>query len=185
MVHRITRYFSVNDGSDKGVCAIAAHRPQTTMTHRGNLPVDELDKRIINTLQDGFPVCDQPFAVAAKNLEMDESVLIDRIGTLLEENMLSRFGPLFNMDRIGGAYSLAAMKVPAEVFEKTAQLVNSFPEIAHNYERDHEFNMWFVLASDSVEQLQHVIDKIENATGLHVYNMPKQKEYYVGLKFHV
>lgn len=155
------------------------------MTCQGNLPVDELDKKIINSLQDGFPVCDHPFAIAAKNLDMDEMVLIERIGTLLDDDILSRFGPLFNMDRIGGAYSLAAMKVPAEVFEKTAQFINSFPEIAHNYEREHEFNMWFVLASDSVDQLQHVINKIEDTTGLHVYNMPKQKEYFVGLKFHV
>jgi len=147
--------------------------------------MDDLDRHIINRLQDGFPVCKQPFAEIGGELNLDENALIKRIETLLENGMLSRFGPMYNMERLGGVYSLAAMKVPLEIFEETAAYINAFAEVAHNYEREHEFNMWFVLAADTSGTMQRVIDEIENHTGLQVYNMPKLKEYFVGLKFHV
>ncbi len=147
--------------------------------------MDELDRQIINVLQGGFPVCEHPFAAAAEQFNIDAISLITHIETLLEQGLLTRFGPLFNLEKLGGVYSLAAMKVPADVFENTAAVVNSFPEVAHNYERDHEFNMWFVLAADSGVRLEQVIDEIEKSTGIHVYNMPRVREYFVELKFHV
>lgn len=147
--------------------------------------MDDIDKKIINGLQKEFPVCDHPFSVTAEKFSISEDELITRISTLLENGVLSRFGPLFNMEKIGGEYSLAAMRVPPEQFDDTAEIINQFPQVAHNYEREHEFNLWFVLAAGSSEEIEHVISDIENATGMHVYNMPKLKEYFVDLVFHV
>jgi siroheme decarboxylase len=111
--------------------------------------LDALDRRIINTLQDGFPVCERPYAQVAAQLGTDEQTLIGRLGRLLDERFLTRFGPMYQAERLGGAFSLVAMRVPLEDFERVAGIVNGFTEVAHNYEREHEFNMWFVLATET------------------------------------
>ena len=83
---------------------------------------------------------------------------------------------------MGGALTLAAVKVPSERFAEVTALINAFPEVAHNYARSHELNMWFVLATETLDQQQKTITAIEQQTGLRVYNMPKLHEYFVGLK---
>jgi len=101
---------------------------------------------------------------------------------LLAEGVLSRFGPMYHAEQMGGALTLAALKVPADRFDEVAEIVNAFPEVAHNYARNHLLNMWFVLATETPEQVPAVITEIERLTGLVVYNMPKISEYYVGLQ---
>ena len=147
--------------------------------------MDELDRRIINHLQGGFPVSERPYRDAARKLGTSESTLITRIRCMLDDGLLTRFGPLFHAERMGGALSLCALKVPETRFDEVAEKVNSFPEVAHNYQREHEMNMWFVLATETPQQLDRTIEQIENCTGLKVYNFPKQAEYYVGLNLQV
>lgn len=147
--------------------------------------MDALDRRIINELQGGFPVCERPFLAVAERLDCSESELITRIGCMLDDGLLTRFGPLFHAEHLGGALSLCAMHVPEERFEAVMQTVNDFPEVAHNYRRDHRMNMWFVLATATPEALLATIGRIEQATGLPVLNLPKLEEFYVGLHFEV
>ena len=149
------------------------------------LLMDFIDRNIINNLQGGFPVSERPYADAAKQLGITENELIERITKLLELGILSRFGPMYHAERLGGGLTLAALSVPEADFEQVASQVNAFPEVAHNYAREHELNMWFVLATELPERIDEVICEIEAKTGLHVYNMPKQREYYIGLKFKV
>jgi DNA-binding Lrp family transcriptional regulator len=144
--------------------------------------MDELDRTIINSLQGGFPICDQPFAEIASRLHTTEQELIDRIDRLLKQGVLSRFGPLFHAERMGGSLSLAAMKIPAEDFERVVEIVNAMPEVAHNYARDHTLSMWFVLATETAQAHAEALKKIEQETGYPVYDMPKIKEYFVGLQ---
>lgn len=144
--------------------------------------MDDLDKRIIDLMQDELPICSSPFAQVAAQLEIAESELLTRLQRLLDNGILTRFGPLFDAEKMGGALTLAAIKVPPERFDQVASLINAFPEVAHNYARTHEFNMWFVLATETKAQIDEVIEKIESLTGLRVYNLPKIKEYYVGLR---
>ena len=147
--------------------------------------MDSLDRRVINQLQGGFPVCERPFREAAQQLGTTESELITRLRCMLDDGLLTRFGPLFNAEQLGGALSLCAMKVPPERFDSVAAQVNAFPQVAHNYQRDHAMNMWFVLATESAAELQRTIGEIERETGLEVFNLPKQEEFYVGLHFQV
>jgi len=83
---------------------------------------------------------------------------------------------------MGGALTLAAVKAPLDRFDEITEIINSFPEVAHNYARNHELNMWFVIATETPEQVRQTINAIERQTGLTVYNMPKNKEYFVNLK---
>ena len=147
--------------------------------------MDELDRRIINQLQGGFPVCERPFMEAAGELDTTESELITRIRCMLDDGLLTRFGPMYHAENMGGALSLCAMQVPAERFDEVAEQVNAFPEVAHNYQRNHDMNMWFVLATETPEQLDESLRRIEQATGLEVVNLPKKEEFYVGLHFRV
>ena len=144
--------------------------------------MDEVDRAIVNALQEGFPVSERPFAQAAAGLGLEEDDLIARLRKLREEGVLSRFGPLYHAERLGGGLTLAAMQVPPEDFQRVAELVNAFPEVAHNYERDHVFNMWFVLATERPEDIARVLAEIERQTGYPVHNMPREREYFVGLK---
>ncbi len=144
--------------------------------------MDDIDRNLINTLQNGLPICESPYRQIAVALNITETELLVRLKNLLAEGVLTRFGPLYNAEQMGGALSLAAVKAPAERFEDLAQIINAFPEVAHNYARNHALNMWFVLATETPEQQQHVINAIEMQTGLTVYNLPKIKEYFVNLK---
>ena len=144
--------------------------------------MDELDRRIVNALQGGFPLCERPFAAAAEGLGTDESALIMRLRAMREAGVLSRFGPLYKAEGLGGAVTLAAMAVPEERFEEVAALVNARPEVAHNYARDHRLNMWFVLATEDEAGIGSTIRAIEAETGLPVLNMPRLAEYHVGLQ---
>lgn len=145
--------------------------------------MDALDRAIINALQGGFPICERPYQEAAAQLGITEDELISRLKNLLSEKVLTRFGPMFQIERMGGAFSLAAMKVPEDDFARVRDIVNALPEVAHNYRRTHRFNMWFVLATASPQGIQKAIDRIEAETGLKVFNMPKEREYFVGARF--
>jgi len=145
--------------------------------------MDSTDRDIINNLQGGFPVSERPYAEAAAKLGLTEDELMRRLDSMLEKGALSRFAPMYHAERLGGALTLAAMKIPAADFERVTQIVNAFPEVAHNYAREHEFNMWFVLATETPQRIGEVIEAIERATGYPVYNMPKLQEFFVGLRF--
>ena len=144
--------------------------------------MDEVDRRLINTLQGGFPICDRPYAEVGRHLGLDEEDVIARLERLLESGVLSRFGPMYDAERLGGGLTLAAMTVPEDRFDEVAAIVGSFAEVAHNYERTHELNMWFVAATERPERIGEVLGEIEAATGLAVLDLPKLEEYFLELK---
>lgn len=147
--------------------------------------MDELDRKIINVLQAGFPLSEEPYAEVAAEIGIDENQLISRLKMLLENKTLSRFGPMYDAHKMGGAFSLVAMQVPDRDFDAVAEVVNSYSEVAHNYQRDHDFNMWYVIATETADQISEVNRDIANRTGLKVFNFPKLAEYYVGLQLPV
>ncbi len=102
--------------------------------------------------------------------------------SLLDRKVLTRFGPMYQIERIGGAFVLAALKVPEADYERIAAAVNALPAVAHNYRREHALNMWFVLATETPSGIASAIHEIELATGLQVYAFPKEREYFVEMK---
>lgn len=144
--------------------------------------IDDLDRRIIDRLQDGLPIVERPFAAAAGALGISETTLIARLRRLLDVGVLSRLGPMYDAERLGGAVTLAAMAVPADRFDEVAAAVNAHPEVAHNYARQHALNMWFVVAADSAARVGAVIAAIERETGLAVLNLPKLQEFRLNLR---
>ena len=145
----------------------------------------QLDRAIINHLQDGFPVSERPYLEVADRLGTSEGELISRLRKMLDDGRLTRFGPLYNVEKMGGQFTLCAMQVPTHRLDRVAEQVNALREVAHNYERDHRLNMWFVVAAETPAQLESVVGRIERITGLTVHQFPKLDEYFIGLKLEV
>ena len=146
---------------------------------------DPTDRAIINGLQGGFPLTERPFRDAGHELGLSEGELIEGVQHLIDTGRLSRFGPLWNAEGLGGDVCLCAMAVPAARFDTVAAQVNAHPEVAHNYERTHALNMWFVISADRLERIGEVARIIEAETGIRVYQMPKTREFYVGFRVEV
>jgi len=144
--------------------------------------MDELDRVLVNRLQEGIDVVERPFAGIAAELGLPEAEVCGRLQRLVDEGLLSRFGPMIDAEALGGAFTLAAMSVPAHDFERVAGLVNAHPEVAHNYRREHRFNMWFVVAAERPEGIGQVLEEIERETGYRALDLPKRREYYLRLK---
>jgi siroheme decarboxylase len=144
--------------------------------------LDATDRAILNALQEGFPIEPDPFTKAGVPLGLGGADLAARIANLRDLGAITRFGPFFDAEAMGGAFCLCAMQVPAARFDEVVTLVNAHPEVAHNYERDHRLNMWFVLACETPEGIARIAARIERQTGLRVLRFPKLREFFIGFK---
>lgn len=147
--------------------------------------LDAVDRQIIAKMQGDFPLCERPYAAVAEALGILEEDLLGRLQRLLDSRVLTRFGPMMQVERMGGAFVLAALVVPEARYDAVAAQVNALPQVAHNYRREHAFNMWFVLATETPEGIAEAIVRIEGDTGLQVRAFPKEREYFVEMKLAV
>ncbi len=147
--------------------------------------IDPIDAMLIHRLHGDFPLSEQPFREVGEQLGLTEDEVIARLQRMLADGLLTRFGPLFQIERAGGQFVLAAMQVPEDRFDAVAALVNAHDEVAHNYRREHAFNMWFVLGCTSHDAASATCACIERETGLRVYAFPKEKEFFVELRLPV
>ena len=143
---------------------------------------DPQDLLLIDRLHGGFPLSERPYRDVGLELGWSETEVIERLQLLLGQGVLTRFGPLFQIERAGGQFVLAALAAPPERFEEVAGVVNEFAEVAHNYRREHLLNMWFVVAAESADAAQQVMHRIEQATGCAVLAFPKEREFFVELR---
>jgi siroheme decarboxylase len=147
------------------------------------IELDRNDRLLINHLQGGFPLCPRPYQEVGERLGLSEEEVIARLRRLLEVGALTRFGAILDAPRLGGERTLAAMQVPPERVEEVAAAINRHPEISHNYQREHQFNVWFVVSSEDPTAVQRVLHEIEAETDLSIMNLPSLGEYYVEFRF--
>ncbi|MFC4408104.1 siroheme decarboxylase subunit beta [Haloarchaeobius iranensis] len=146
--------------------------------------VDEVDARLIDGYQSGFPVAERPFRVVGEELGVTEHEAFERVQRLRDEGVFRRFGAVLNPPVIGSS-TLAAVKAPADRFDEVAEIINGYRQVNHNYRRDHEWNMWFVVTAGSRETRNRILDEIEKGTGCEVLNLPMLTDYYIDLEFPV
>jgi len=147
----------------------------------------QLEKQLLNDYQQGMPLVSEPYAEMANELNhrgfsVSEQEIIDCLRALKDKGMISRVGPVFKPKSVGGS-TLAALAVPEERMNEVAQIVNSFSQVNHNYEREHRFNLWFVVTASSQEEVLKVLDEIEQKTDLTVLNLPMEQDYHIDLGF--
>jgi DNA-binding Lrp family transcriptional regulator len=143
---------------------------------------DTFEFRLLNEFQRDFPLCPAPFAELAEKLGVAERVVLSGLEKLRREGKISRVGAVFAPKRIG-ASTLAAMAVPPEQLEAVAAAVNRFPEVNHNYEREHHYNLWFVVTAGSEGRLQATLGAIEKAAGYPLLALPLVEEFHIDLGF--
>jgi DNA-binding Lrp family transcriptional regulator len=144
-----------------------------------------IDVALINSLQDGFPITQYPFHEVANLIGVTEGVVLTCLNNLLNKNVLTRFGPLYQIEKMGGVFVLAAMSVPENKFDTVSAYVNSLSVIAHNYKREHRLNMWFVFAAESYSEIVNSAEGIEKMSDCKVILLPKEREYFIGMRFRV
>ena len=141
-----------------------------------------LEKCLLNEYQRGFPLCEQPYAEIAQQLKVSEAEVLATLASLQQRGLISRVGPVFAPRRAGSS-TLAALAVPGQELETVAGIVNAFPEVNHNYQREHAWNLWFVVTAPDDNRVREVLGEIEAATGLHVLDLPLERAFYIDLGF--
>ncbi len=144
--------------------------------------MDQINQSLLNDYQRDFPLVSRPFASLAKDFEIDSETLIERLRVLQNNGTISRVGPVFKANTIGVS-TLAAISVPADQLEYYAGIVSSFAQVNHNYEREHEINLWFVVTAATTAELDACIADIETGTGCTVLVLPMLREYHIDLGF--
>jgi DNA-binding Lrp family transcriptional regulator len=146
--------------------------------------IDDVDAALIDGYQSGFPVEERPFRRVGDDLGITETEALERVQRLREEGIFRRFGAVLNPPVIG-ASTLAAVRAPDDRFEEVAEIINGYRQVNHNYRRDHEWNMWFVVTAGSLERRDEILAEIETRTGCEVLNLPMLTDFYIDLEFPV
>jgi siroheme decarboxylase len=131
------------------------------------VPLDELDRRLLNLLQGSFPLDERPYARVAELAELSEDEVLGRTKRLLDERIIREVTPIFDTRVLGYSSMLVAAKVDSENPWRAAKIINSHPGVSHNYLRDHDFNLWFTIATepDSPLGLDGTLAVLERLTG--------------------
>ncbi len=142
----------------------------------------QLMQNLLNEYQHNFPLSSTPYVDIADRLGVAEQQVLDLLKQLDEKNILSRVGAVFRPHRIGVS-TLAAMAVPENRLEKVADLISSYSAVNHNYERQHHFNLWFVLTAEKQESLEQIMADMEMKSGIRIMSLPMEQEYHIDLGF--
>ncbi len=146
------------------------------------LPCDALDRRLLDDFQRGFPLSARPFAVLADRLGVDEDTVIERLQRLQAKGAVSRIGAVVAPHSAGWS-TLAALAVPDDRLEAVAEIVSDYPEVNHNYEREHRFNLWFVVTAEDAQSVRSVLADIARRTGLQPLDLPLLEPFHIDLGF--
>ncbi len=160
-------------------------RSHTASISQGALNVDEVDRSILNSIQDGFPLTSRPFAELGARLGLSEDEVISRIQKLKDANIIRRIAPVIDVKKLGGASTLVAMSVPLDRVDEVAGIINAYSEVSHNYLRQDKYNIWFTVSASSKSRLDQILKEIEEKTGYPYINLPTVRVFKLGVKFEV
>lgn len=146
------------------------------------LLLDPINQALLDRYQRNFPLEEQPYAVIGQDLGLDEDDVIERLAALKAGGMISRIGAVVAPHRAGWS-TLAAMAVPADRLEEVADLVSACPAVNHNYEREHDYNLWFVITGEDRDHVARVLHEISEKTGLGVLDLPLEQAFHIDLGF--
>ncbi|MGN8277663.1 Lrp/AsnC family transcriptional regulator [Pseudomonas sp. SMN5] len=146
------------------------------------MTVNSLARRLIDRFQHGLPLCAQPYRAMADALGCSETQVLDCLRHLQVAGSLSRVGPVFEHTR-AGASTLAALAVPEERLQQVAARVSQYPEVNHNYAREHRYNLWFVVTGPDRAHLDSILQELESDTGLTPLDLPMLTAYRIDLGF--
>jgi DNA-binding Lrp family transcriptional regulator len=147
-------------------------------------PLSPAEKEILNAIQEGLPLTRRPFLEVATALGRKEDEVIQVVKALKDKGVIRRIGASFDSHRLGLASTLVAMKVPPQRLEEVAGLVSSYPEVTHNYQRDHHYNLWFALVARDKARIESILDELRHDTGIsEMYPLPTLRRFKIRVRF--
>lgn len=145
--------------------------------------IDDVDRRILNHLQNDFPLSIQPYKIMADRLQISEEILLTRIAAMKSSGLIRRIGGIMDARGLGFFSTLCAVSVPPSRIEEVAEAINSIPGVTHNYLRDHKYNLWFTLTATSREEAEKQLHVLESKIGLTILSMPAEKIFKIRVSF--
>jgi len=146
--------------------------------------MDDIDRKLLNEIQSDLPVTRRPYKDLGARLSCSEDSILTRIKRLKKDGIIRRIGGNFDSQRLCFATTLCAAKVPDDKIEEFVRVVNKYPEVTHNYLRDHHYNMWFTFAAPNMKVIDRYIDEIIKYTGVEeILNLPAVKTFKILVNF--
>ena len=148
--------------------------------------LDSTDSAILNRIQSEFPITSRPYLAVANELGLTEKEVLDRVAQLKKAGIIRRIGGNFVPGKLGFVSTLCAARVPPDKIDHFAEVVNRYPGVTHNYQRDNEYNVWFTFISQSMEEIDANLKKIGEETGISdILNLPATKVFKIKAQFDV
>ncbi len=146
--------------------------------------LDDTDRRILNRIQTRFPITLRPYKTIAEDLGLTEDDVIQRIRKLKQNDVIRRIGGNFVPEKVGFVSTLCAARVPEDAIDDFADVVNRYPGVTHNYQRDHEVNIWFTFIAPSMAEIEANLEQIARETGVgEILNLPATRVFKIRAKF--
>jgi DNA-binding Lrp family transcriptional regulator len=159
-------------------------RGKKEIEKKGRFKLAEKDRLILNEIQKKFPVTRRPYLVLARKLGLKEKDVMERVRKLKEVGIIRRIGASFSAKAVGFSSTLCAVRVPAEKVEEFVSVVNSYPGVTHNYEREGELNIWFTLIAPSRKRIKQILTEISRKTGVkEILDLPATKTFKISVDF--
>ena len=152
----------------------------------GNIFMDKLDSRILQSLQENFPLCQRPYDVIAEKLQMSPDELFDRIQSLISRGVIRRIGVSLDSRKLGFISTLAAVRVKKELVDKAAEIIGQFDEVTHSYLRNDQFNIWFTIIAADQGRIDDILEQISSALSLansEILNLPMKRLFKLDARF--
>ncbi len=156
--------------------------PALRMVEKTAFAFSALEKQLLNNYQQKLPLSLTPYADMAEDLGVSEQTVLNSLQHLQNIGAISRIGAVFKANTVGVS-TLAAMAIPVDQLNAIAKLISSYPEVNHNYEREHHYNLWFVLTARDQAQLDQVLQEMQQKTGYAILNLPMEQDFYINLGF--
>jgi DNA-binding Lrp family transcriptional regulator len=146
--------------------------------------LDQKDRLILNEIQRNFPITHRPFLALARKLKLREKEIMERVQKLKDVGIIRRIGASFSARAVGFTSTLCAARVPGKKIEKFVAVVNTYPGVTHNYEREGDYNLWFTLIAPSKKRISQILAEISRKTGVkEILNLPASKTYKIAVDF--
>ncbi|KPJ74463.1 MAG: transcriptional regulator [Deltaproteobacteria bacterium SG8_13] len=150
------------------------------------MKLDDTDRLILNRIQSRFPITARPYRAIAEEIGLTEDEVIERISRMKKNDIIRRIGGNFVPEKVGFVSTLCAARVPQEKIDQFAETVNRYRGVTHNYQRDHDFNIWFTFIAPSMEEIEANLKQISEDTGVtEILNLPATKVFKIKAKFEV
>jgi DNA-binding Lrp family transcriptional regulator len=146
--------------------------------------LDTIDRAILNRIQSDFPITSRPYMPIADEVGISEDDVLKRLVRLKEKGIIRRIGGNFVPNKLGFVSTLCAAKVPEDMIESFAKIVNRYPGVTHNYLRDNKYNIWFTFIAPSMEVIEANLENISKETGISdIINLPATKVFKIKAHF--